>query len=131
MEKAEAPKRWPALEKPAVSIPLKLLAVLLAAVWVANRFGAVTLPGWVPRVLVIGVLASLLLGWRWFRDMWTLVMSSIALGIAYVLGVGIVSLFSRIGRADMLDLRKPKQSLWKTREPLTPDQLAQAITRQF
>ena len=131
MENSEEPKRWPILERPLVAIPLTALG---AACIVAAAFaiaGHPLIAAVHTKFFLVGALVFFMLGWRWFRDTWTLVMSTFALGLVYVLGVGVMSLAGRLVGQDALDLRKPKPSMWRTRAPMTPDELQVVVSRQF
>ena len=128
---AEAPKRWPLLEKRAVGWPLQVVALALAVVLALHWTGHLALTPRLRALSILGFLIAAVLGSRRFRDTLTVVQSTILLAIVYVLGCGIASLFMRLFGRDLLDTRKPKASLWRTRPRLTVDQLAENVSRQF
>lgn len=124
-------KRWPALERRAVAWPLQALALVLAAVVALHVAGVLHLTPRLRALAILGFLAAILLGSRRVRDTVTQVQSTILLAVVYVIGVGSAAAVSRLARRDALDTRGPKPSLWRPRAPLTRDELAKNVSRQF
>lgn len=130
-ETAIDPRRWRGLERPAVAHSLKALAAILGLILVLHWTGQIQLGPRLVALALAGILVSLVLGWRWFRDGLTMVQSTILLAAIYLLGVGLAAAIARIGRQDLLDLKKPKDSLWRRRDKTSPDDLARTIEHQF
>jgi len=124
-------KRWPLLERRAVAWPLQALALVLAVVVALHVAHVIHLTPRLRALAILGFLVAILLGSRRVRDTVTQVQSTILLAVVYVLGVGAVALVSLLARRDALDERAPKPSLWRTRAPLTRDELTQNVSRQF
>jgi hypothetical protein len=124
-------RRWQGLERPIVAHSLKALAAFLGLFVLLARTGQIQAsPRWV-ALAIFGLLISLVLGWRWFRDTLATVQSLILLAVIYLLGVGIAAAVVRLARQDLLDLKQPKASLWRRRERVQPDELTRTIEHQF
>jgi len=131
IERIEGPKRWPTLERPWVAWPLRLLALALGLGLVLVWTGRLPLSRRLHVAAIVGLLVSLTLGWRVFRERLAAIQSTVLLALVYVLGVGSVTLVMRLTRHDLLDLKGPKPSLWRRRDPVSPDELDRDLERQF
>jgi len=130
-ETAVEPRRWRGLERPAIAHSLKALAAILGLILVLHWADQIELSSRQVALALAGILVSLVLGWRWFRDGLTMVQSTILLAVIYLLGVGIAAAIARLTRQDLLDLKRPKESLWRRRDKTSPDELARTIEHQF
>lgn len=127
-----AQPRFPTLERPAVAHSFKALAALLALAIALTSAGVLPpLGAGLLALAVLGMLAALLLGWRWFREGLAAVQSTILLAAIYLIGIGVVAIVARIARRDLLDLRQPKASLWRRRDLVKPEELVRTIEHPF
>ncbi len=131
MPASPRPEPLAALERPWSRWSLRTLAVALLLLAASSALGLVPL-GRLPRTIaLVGGVIALPLGWRRVREAAARLQTVVLLTLIYVIGVGPVALWMGLARADLLDLRTPRASLWRRRAPLPPDALARSMRRWF